>query len=82
LFGSATRGDFDPDRSDYDFLVEFEALPPGQSSETRISVSRSSRRRLCGMRLEAANGLAFDRQGGWRPMDGCRRAALTRRSPH
>jgi predicted nucleotidyltransferase len=29
LFGSATRDDFDPQRSDLDFLVDFEALPPG-----------------------------------------------------
>ena len=29
LFGSATRDDFDPRRSDVDLLVEFEALPPG-----------------------------------------------------
>jgi hypothetical protein len=29
LFGSAVREDFDPRRSDLDFLVEFEALPPG-----------------------------------------------------
>lgn len=28
LFGSATRPDFDPARSDLDFLVEFEPLPP------------------------------------------------------
>ena len=33
LFGSATRDDFDPERSDYDFLVEFEALPPGQYAD-------------------------------------------------
>ena len=24
LFGSAARGDFDPDRSDFDFVVEFD----------------------------------------------------------
>lgn len=30
VFGSAARGDFDPDASDLDFLVEFEALPPAQ----------------------------------------------------
>ena len=30
LFGSATRDDFDPARSDYDFLVDFAALQPGQ----------------------------------------------------
>jgi uncharacterized protein len=29
-FGSATRSDFDPARSDVDFLVEFEDLPPAQ----------------------------------------------------
>jgi len=29
VFGSAARGDFDPARSDLDFLVEFEPLQPG-----------------------------------------------------
>ncbi len=29
LFGSATGDDFDPERSDLDFLVEFGPLPPG-----------------------------------------------------
>lgn len=28
LFGSAATGDFDPARSDLDFLVEFDDLPP------------------------------------------------------
>lgn len=28
LFGSATRPDFDPERSDLDFLVDFERLAP------------------------------------------------------
>ena len=31
LFGSATRDDFDPDRSDFDFLVEFLPLQPGRT---------------------------------------------------
>lgn len=30
LFGSAARDDFDPDRSDLDFIVEFGPLPPGE----------------------------------------------------
>jgi hypothetical protein len=34
LFGSAQREDFDPVRSDLDFLVEFEALPPGVYAHT------------------------------------------------
>lgn len=29
IFGSATRADFDPERSDLDFLVEFNAPPAG-----------------------------------------------------
>ena len=28
LFGSAARGDFDPDRSDFDFVVEFDRAAP------------------------------------------------------
>jgi predicted nucleotidyltransferase len=30
LFGSALREDFDPQRSDLDFLVEFQVLPTGK----------------------------------------------------
>src|ERR1700730_4529974 len=30
LFGSAATGRFDPARSDLDFLVEFEEMPPGR----------------------------------------------------
>jgi predicted nucleotidyltransferase len=30
LFGSASRGLFDPQTSDLDFLVEFDAVPPGE----------------------------------------------------
>jgi predicted nucleotidyltransferase len=33
LFGSAAREDFDPERSDYDFLVDFKALQPGQYAD-------------------------------------------------
>lgn len=32
LFGSAARGDFDPARSDLDFLVEFDQEAPGALS--------------------------------------------------
>lgn len=34
LFGSATRDDFDPQRSDFDFLVDFEDLPPGEHADS------------------------------------------------
>lgn len=34
LFGSALRDDFDPKRSDLDFVVEFEQLPPGTYANT------------------------------------------------
>ena len=34
LFGSAAGGDFDPSRSDLDFLVEFEQLAPGEYADT------------------------------------------------
>jgi len=33
LFGSAVREDFDPERSDLDFLVTFQALAPGQHAD-------------------------------------------------
>jgi len=34
LFGSAVREHFDPERSDLDFLVEFEPLAPGTYART------------------------------------------------
>lgn len=33
VFGSAATGPFDPQKSDVDFLVEFQPLPPGQRAE-------------------------------------------------
>lgn len=33
LFGSAVRDDFDPERSDLDFLVDFEPLPPARHAD-------------------------------------------------
>lgn len=33
LIGSAARGDFDPERSDIDFLVSFQPLVPGQHAD-------------------------------------------------
>jgi len=33
LFGSAARGDFDPEKSDLDFLAEFGPMPPGEYAE-------------------------------------------------
>jgi predicted nucleotidyltransferase len=35
VFGSAARDeDFDPDRSDLDFLVEFESMPPDEHADS------------------------------------------------
>jgi predicted nucleotidyltransferase len=33
LFGSASRDDFDPARSDLDFLVEFQPMSPGDHAD-------------------------------------------------
>jgi uncharacterized protein len=41
LFGSALREDFDPERSDLDFLVEFEPLPPGEYASTYFRLSEA-----------------------------------------
>lgn len=41
LFGSAARGDFDPARSDLDFLVEFEAMPPVQYADAYFSLKEA-----------------------------------------
>lgn len=39
LFGSALRDDFDPLRSDLDFVVEFEPLPAGAYADTYFGLS-------------------------------------------
>jgi predicted nucleotidyltransferase len=41
LFGSAARDDFDPKHSDYDFLVDFEALPSGQYADAYFGLLES-----------------------------------------
>jgi predicted nucleotidyltransferase len=44
LFGSAARDDFDLERSDYDFLVDFEALPTGQYADAYFGLLESLER--------------------------------------
>lgn len=39
VFGSAVNGDFQPDESDIDFLVEFDASPEAQRFETRFQLT-------------------------------------------
>lgn len=38
LFGSATRSDFSPERSDLDFLVSFDELPPVEHYDAFFSL--------------------------------------------
>lgn len=46
VFGSAARGDFDPSRSDFDFLVEFEPLPQGKHAEAYFGLLEGLQRLL------------------------------------
>ena len=41
LFGSAAREDFDPARSDLDFLVEFQPAPPGGYADAFFGLKES-----------------------------------------
>ena len=38
VFGSAVRDDFDPATSDFDFLVEFDELPPARYADAYFSL--------------------------------------------
>ncbi|MFM2056971.1 MAG: hypothetical protein RLY71_1356 [Pseudomonadota bacterium] len=38
LFGSAVRSDFEPERSDLDFLVSFDELPPVEAYDAYFSL--------------------------------------------
>ena len=44
VFGSATRDDFDAERSDLDFLVDFEPLPPGGYADAFFGLLESLER--------------------------------------
>ena len=50
-FGSALRDDFDPAKSDLDFLVELEVLPPAQYAEAYFGLKEG---------LESLFGLPVD----------------------
>ena len=41
LFGSAAEGDFDPQASDLDYLVEFLPLKPGQHADAYFALLES-----------------------------------------
>ncbi len=51
VFGSAVNGDFRPDESDIDFLVQFDDSPEGQQFETRFQLTEE---------LEALFGRSVD----------------------
>ena len=51
LFGSALGSDFDLERSDVDFVVEFETLPPGTYAETYFGLI-SALERLLGRKVD------------------------------
>jgi len=44
LFGSALRQEFDPERSDFDFLVEFEPLPAGTYADAYFGLLEALQR--------------------------------------
>jgi predicted nucleotidyltransferase len=51
LFGSAAREDFDPTRSDVDFLVEFEPVPPAAYAEAYFGL-RAALAALFGRKID------------------------------
>jgi predicted nucleotidyltransferase len=51
LIGSAARDEFDPGRSDVDFLVEFEPLGPGTAADTYFGLQEDLER-LLGRRVD------------------------------
>ena len=57
LFGSATGPQFDANRSDLDFLVEFEPLPVGQYADAYFGL-REALAELFGRRVDLIVGSA------------------------
>lgn len=59
LFGSATGPDFDPDRSDFDFIVTFEAIGPGTRIGLRYFEFEESLEALLGRTVEVLGNRSF-----------------------
>jgi predicted nucleotidyltransferase len=51
LFGSAARDDFDPETSDFDFLVEFKPMKPAEHADAFFGLLESLER-LFGRRVD------------------------------
>jgi hypothetical protein len=58
LFGSATGDDFDPARSDLDFLVEFDPSPPGGYADAFFGL-KESLEQLFGRSVDLVAGAAI-----------------------
>ena len=71
LFGSAARDDFDPERSDLDFLYEFEAKPPGGYADAFFGLKESSESLDSGDRstwsLRSLSAIAISARAWMRP---------------
>jgi len=52
LFGSAVTGGFDPERSDLDFAVEFEMMPPKEHADAYFGLLEDLEQLLEGMRID------------------------------
>jgi predicted nucleotidyltransferase len=55
VFGSAIRDDFDPARSDLDFLVEFDEVPPARYAEAYFTL-KEGLERLFGRTVDLVTG--------------------------
>ena len=58
LFGSATTGDFDPEKSDFDFLVEFDYLNPDYRALRDLLGFKESLQALLGRPVDLTSGTA------------------------
>jgi len=60
LFGSAAREDFDPIRSDLDFVVEFSEPPPGMRLSTQFFGFQEELEKLFGRSVDLLEGHAIE----------------------
>ena len=61
VFGSAVRDDFDPMRSDLDFLVEFEEVPPAAYAQAYLALKEGLD---AGAPVRPASGPRYRKQHG------------------
>jgi predicted nucleotidyltransferase len=79
VFGSAARGDFDPERSDFDFIVSFRDKTPGTYADRYYDFA-SAIEKLLGRRVDLLTERCIRNPYFQREVEGARKIIYDERS--